>query len=392
MQAVTPLAPPVTTKRPRDVRLDFFRGAALLIILYDHVLWGAETTLPFYLQATPIFWGLACAAIIFVFISGQVYGLVYGKIFDRDGLGPTVKKSLVRAWQLYLANFFTFAAVWLTVRILQDYGFAEGIMSDELVQMHERWNGWISPILAFARFANMPDLFDVLPLYMILVAIGPVIIAGLNRWPRATLLASAAIYVGAQFGLKLPMTVLGLQPFYFNPCAWQLVFTVGIAIARFKPKIPRSVPVVIAGVVLILAVAVRIWVIPYAVHRGYLAPSPAWEVDPSWGDRANLHYVRIFYFAVLAYVVICFLPKSDWFWNSSPVRGIRLLGRHTLLGFCIGVWFSWVSDPILIHLHGKWSDALAAFVLGGALTLAVALAAEHRARALRSGPAPGTST
>ncbi len=360
-----------------------------MVILYDHVLCDAMTSLPLYVQATPIFWGLACAAMIFVFISGQVYGLVYGKTFDRDGLGVTVRRSLWRVWQLYLANFLTFAAVWLTVRLLQSVRFAEGFMSNELQQMHERWHGRAGPFLAFAEFARIPHLFDVLPLYMVFVAIGPLIIVGLSKWPRATIFASVAVYTAAQFGLNMPLRSLGLHQFYFNPFAWQLVFTGGIVIARLKPKITRSVPMVVAGTLVLLAVALRVWLIPYLVFHDYLAASPAWEVNPSWADRGNLHFIRILYFAVLTYVAVNLLPRSEWFWNWLPVRGICLLGRHTLLGFCVGVWFSWVSDPILIHLHGTWFDAMAAFVAGAGLTVAVVLLAERRVRvrSMRSLPA-----
>lgn len=229
----------------------------------------------------------------------------------------------------------------------------------------------------------MPHLFDVLPLYMVLVSIGPFIIVGLSKWPRATLLASAALYAGAQFGLGFPMRHYGFQAFYFNPFAWQLVFTAGIWLARVKPEIGRNIPVMVAGVTLILAVALRVWVIPYSVRMGYLADSPAWRVDPSCGDRTNLHFVRILYFAVLTYVVMGFLPKGDRFWNLTPIRGICLIGRHTLSGFCVGIWFAWVSDPLLVHLHGEWFHAMAAFVVGVALTAAVAFFAESRRRAMR---------
>jgi hypothetical protein len=381
MHAVPPMAPPAVVKSPRNLHLDFFRGAALLVILYDHVLCDALISLPLYVQATPIFWGLACAAMIFVFISGQVYGLVYGKTYDREGLGITMKRSLWRVWQLYLANFVTFVAVWLTVRLLQSQRLVEGFMSNELQMMHERWHGRAGPFLAFAEFARIPHLFDVLPLYMFFVAIGPLIIAGLSKWPRTTIFASVAIYTAAQFGLSMPMRSLGLHHFFFNPFAWQLVFTGGIVLARLKPKIPRSIPVLIAGTLLILVVALRVWVIPYLVFHDQLAASPDLEVNPSWADRGNLHFVRILYFAVLAYVAVNLLPRREWFWKSLPVRGICLLGRHTLLGFCVGVWFSWVSDPMLIHLHGTWLDAMVAFAAGTGLTVAVVLLAERRVRA-----------
>jgi hypothetical protein len=363
------------------VRLDFFRGAALLVILYDHLLGEAQTALPIYVQMTPFFWGLACAAIIFVFISGQVYGLVYGSIFDRRGLKSTVLKSARRTGELYFANFVTFAAVWLVVRLVRGPGFADGALPAQIGLMAERWGGQIGAMFAFARFADAPELFDVLPLYMILVAAGPPILWGLSRWPRSTLLVSAAIYAAAQFGLAFPMEAMGLKPFYFNPCAWQIVFVGGIAIARFKPVIGRSMPVVIAGIILIVVVALQIWAIPYAQSKGYLGRLPPWQVNPAWHDRTNLHFVRILYFGVLTYIVMQFLPKQDWFWNLALVRALRMIGRHTLPCFCVGVWFTWVSEPILVHFHGLWFHAIAAFGIGTGLTGIVALFAERRKQA-----------
>ena len=63
----------------RDLRLDFFRGLALICIFIDHVpgVWLA----PFTIQ----FSGLFDAAEVFILISGYTAGLVYGRVLEDQG-------------------------------------------------------------------------------------------------------------------------------------------------------------------------------------------------------------------------------------------------------------------------------------------------------------------
>jgi peptidoglycan/LPS O-acetylase OafA/YrhL len=67
-------------KKPRDIRLDFFRGLALAAIFVAHVPgdWLAQ-----------IIWarfGLSDAAHVFVFISGYAAAIAFCGTFVRDGL------------------------------------------------------------------------------------------------------------------------------------------------------------------------------------------------------------------------------------------------------------------------------------------------------------------
>ena len=70
-----------STADGRDLRLDFARGLALLVIFVNHIPdnEGQFFTLSRY--------GWSDAAEVFVFCSGYVSALVFGKTFERSGLG-----------------------------------------------------------------------------------------------------------------------------------------------------------------------------------------------------------------------------------------------------------------------------------------------------------------
>ena len=71
---------------PRDLRLDFFRGVALIFIFIDHI---PENILSYFtLQAGTFF----DAAEVFIFISGFTAALVYGRrMVSKGALYATVQ-------------------------------------------------------------------------------------------------------------------------------------------------------------------------------------------------------------------------------------------------------------------------------------------------------------
>src|SRR6202521_1110511 len=86
----------------RDLRLDFFRGLALIFIFIDHI---PENILSYFtLQAVTFF----DAAEVFIFISGFTAALVYGRRLASKGALYATAQVLRRAWQLYVAHIFLF--------------------------------------------------------------------------------------------------------------------------------------------------------------------------------------------------------------------------------------------------------------------------------------------
>ena len=86
----------------RDLRLDFFRGLALIFIFFNHVPGNAMSWL------TNRYWGFSDATEIFVFVSGYTAAIAYGGVALRRGPIVAAVRVLHRVWQLYAAHIFLF--------------------------------------------------------------------------------------------------------------------------------------------------------------------------------------------------------------------------------------------------------------------------------------------
>ena len=62
--------------RPRDPRLDFFRGLGMFIIFIAHLPWNS------WALYIPARFGFSDATEIFVFCSGMASAIAFGRIFD----------------------------------------------------------------------------------------------------------------------------------------------------------------------------------------------------------------------------------------------------------------------------------------------------------------------
>ena len=68
-------------KKPRDPRLDFYRGIGMFIIYIAHIPWNWWTLW------IPARFGFSDATEIFVFCSGMASALAFGKVFEIHGWG-----------------------------------------------------------------------------------------------------------------------------------------------------------------------------------------------------------------------------------------------------------------------------------------------------------------
>ena len=89
------------TPQSRMAALDCLRGLMLAIVLADHIDFMALTggTIRNW---TLIGLGFSDAADVFVFLSGFVFGLAYGKRIQREGRWSSLKHGLFRTLQIYI--------------------------------------------------------------------------------------------------------------------------------------------------------------------------------------------------------------------------------------------------------------------------------------------------
>jgi len=336
----------------RDLRLDFFRGLALLFIFIDHVS-GSVVTL-FTMQS----FAFCDAAEVFVFISGYVAGLVYFGMLERRG--PLIATAFVfrRVWQLYVANIFVF----VIYAALVTYVFAQA--GDPGFTAEAGLAPFLShPAASIAQMLLLrfqPAFFDILPLYVVLLACFPLALF-LMRWhPLLPLLPSAALYLAAHyFGWTIDLYPAD-EHWTFNPLDWQLIFVMGAIAWRAGALKRRLLPLWrrlrIATVIFLAACAAIAFTHAFHGHPKFhwlpvLMPVAPWEANI---DKSNLSLLRLVNFIALAYVASWAVRRDATFLSSRAARAVLLCGQNSLYIFCLGILLSTIATFIL----GTVADAL----------------------------------
>ncbi|WP_142850134.1 OpgC family protein [Telmatospirillum sp. J64-1] len=345
----------------RDDRIDFFRGLALVFIFWDHIpgnVLGDVTIRNF---------GLSDAAEMFVFLAGYVATLAYRNVLLRDGFAAACGRILRRAWTLYIAHIF------LLVLLIGAVSLANSHVEtrDFVQEMHLAY--FVShPEQAMIEALTLrfkPHLMDPLPLYIILMLAFAAMLPLLVKYPLASLAASGGLYALAlHFDWNLPSETGG--GWFFNPLAWQFLFFLGGVAALYRgvpfaaPRAPNRWLLSAALVVLALSAAlVWTWGRP-ELHDALIAPTLGQWLYPI--DKTNLDPLRLIHFLSLAYCTAILIPRGVWLDTPLP-RQIRLMGRHSLEVFCLGVLLAPIADA-LCTLAG---DGLAVQITVGLAGVAV---------------------
>jgi hypothetical protein len=318
----------------RDLRLDFFRGVALIFIFIDHI---PENILSYFtIQAVQFY----DAAEVFIFISGYTAALVYGRTLAAQGPLYATARILTRAWQLYVAHIFLFmifvAEVSYTVTTFNNPMYNEEMrVGDFLEEPH-------IAIVKALLLEFQPTFLDILPLYILLLVIFPMILFGLRLQPLMVLVPSFLLYLVVQFtNLSMPAYPEG-HDWYFNPLAWQFVFTAGAALglggvwqppwSRFEHAfLPLAATIVVAGFLVKLS---------WTIH-GVWDPFPGLFLRDLWPvNKTNLSPIRLVPFFAALVVIAALMPPDAVLLRSAAAKPIILCGQNSLEIFCLGILLS----------------------------------------------------
>jgi hypothetical protein len=202
----------------------------------------------------------------------------------------------------------------------------------------------------------VPNYFDILPMYLVILVMIPVVMALARIHPALVALASLALWFAAVSGqVSLPAEPWSERVWFFNPFGWQLLFFTGFAFMAGWIRPPPVHPVLIA-----LALAVVILIVPLSHHRILNAVPDLREIEIAlrpYKTKTELGPLRILHFFALAYLA----------WVAVGPMGVRL---------GVGTW--WPSIVAVIRKVGQQS--LAIFISGLVLSqmLGVALDAFGR--------------
>ncbi len=347
LSAVHSVAPVAVKVRVRDLRLDFFRGLALLMIFIDHVSGNHFAAIT--LQSM----GFADGAEVFVFIAGMAGVLAYHKTFLVKGFWEGCRAILQRIRVLYLAHVGMVAGVLVVALgahlsgtqfdIIGKLGLAVLLETpiDAMVRL---------PVLGF-----MPNYLDILPLYVVLLATLPLVLAA-QRVNVLLPLAVAALSYGAVqvSGITLP-NLGNANGWFLNPFAWVLLFVAGATVARLTlddvwSKLPRiaivSVTLAAAAYCIFAFLHAEPWRV-FPVLEPYVAISFTVETD-----KANLSWHRLLDLLAKVWLVALFIPGNARFLSSGLGAAISRAGRHSLPVFISGTFLSLLGSIILFEGEG----------------------------------------
>lgn len=324
----------------RDLRIDFFRGLALLFIFVDHIPDN------FLAKLTLRNFGFADAAEAFVLLAGFSAVLAYGRMFDSQGFKAGTARVLDRvrdiyAWHLGLIIVCTIGLT-LAAAVFGNFGYVRNIGVHVFADSPAR-----SAVLA-AGLINQPNMLNILPLYVVLLLFWlPFVLWMMPRRPWLVLGLSVAIWALANaLHLNLPSQQHS-KGWVFNPFAWQLLVTIGAMAATFSRRggIQRSQPLIW------LAVAYIIFAFVVAAPWVNIPGLETWRIVPrnTLGpiDKAYLSPWRLAHIVALGYLAIVLLsPQSGWLCRAWA-RGIGHCGRHSLEVFCLGTVLSFTGWVVL---------------------------------------------
>jgi hypothetical protein len=206
---------------------------------------------------------------------------------------------------------------------------------------------------------------NILPLYIALLLMTPLLLVLAREDDRLMLAASAGIYLAARaFSLNFPTWPVE-GTWWFNPIAWQLIFAIGIfAGRRFKRGGIGYDARLFAACLAVVAIAavVRTDAFGYASGR--------WQHVHDMLDcgKTNLGVARLVHFLALAYIVY-HSGLTGLMRRTRAFLPLCLMGRYGLPVFATGIVLSAMGEVIetrseaFNHQVALW----AAIVVGGIL-------------------------
>jgi hypothetical protein len=316
----------------RDDRFDFMRGIALLIIFIDHV--PKNVFEPFTLHA----YAFCDAAEIFFFISGYVAAMVYGRTMLKKGFVAAAKKVWRRAGVVYGAQMLLLFAILILVPLV--FWFTGDMTVKYIFRVQWVYENPLAYVLPALTMHYQPGYIDILPVYVLLLAAFPLVLAGLRHNVWLVLLPSFTLWLAVQvFGLTL-WTTSG-ERWFFNPFAWQFLFVLGAVLGH--PSQQGKLSFAASPILFWAAMAI---VVPAAVIQmsdtlnKLVQWVPTLRPETMLFDKTGLGALRLVSFFALLVVARRFLPPSGVLSQNPVALAVIRCGRFSLQVFSFGVLLS----------------------------------------------------
>ena len=337
----------------RDLRLDFFRGLALITIFINHV----PGTI-FELATTRNF-GFSDAAEAFVLMSGISAGLAYTNAYLRDQFQTRliIMRRAVRLYSVHLVS--TIFAISI---LLAGHFFFDTEPLSKRINLYPVLHEQAEWVLGFITLGHQLGYFNILPLYIILLGVTPFLLPLALKNPGRLIMTSVIIwFVAGHFRLNLPN--FPTDGFWFlNPFSWQLIFVIGLAVGVCR-KQGRALIGYNPG---LMALAISFAIFGFVVVQMHLWDQilfPEITQVLAGFDKGILPLPRLLHILSLFYIVV----NVKAFFGLSMARAsepVVVLGRQSLGVFAWGSVISIALQMLKEAEEFTWQMDLAALTAG----------------------------
>jgi hypothetical protein len=320
--------------------LDALRGFMLVWITLTHL----PTKLSTYVNQP---FGFVSAAEGFIFLSALFTGSIYFRTAEQNSYGAMRRKLSMRTLQLYLYHLLLLSFVFLVAVPIAASGTRPGLhnLLDFYFDAGAR-RAIVDAVLLIYR----PPLLDILPMYILFLALTPVALSASHRFGWKLILAGGfTLWLLAQFGLRdaswqvmnryfglrIPLHEMGS----FDLWAWQFLWLVGMWVGVCWAKDQLDLPRLARQLTIpALFVVSALLATRYAVGRGLELGS--YEL---YFDKWHLGVVRLIDFTAIAVLLI----RAHSYLKPLSIRPLVLLGQSSLQVFCTHLLFCFAGLTLL---------------------------------------------
>jgi hypothetical protein len=350
--APTPSVPPKVkgTRPPNEI--DFWRGFALVAIFINHIP-GI-----YFERFTHRNFGFSDSAELFVLLAGWSLRAMVDRSPDLQPFRLVLRIG-GRAMVLYVAQqVITVLAVAMIAATALYTGTTLVLQWNNAAAMFDEP---VTANIGVVLLSHHLGYFDILPLYIVLMMMAPIMAILYRVSPLALLVVSGSLYFATLYtGFNLPTWPVEGR-WFFNPFAWQFVFVIGYMLGGQGPaqdvvgkyRLPLRI-------VAILFLIYSLFAAIYGWYPDWLsAPEPAafFVVDKTFQTPLRLLHVL---------ALVAAFGGSFWFlfkYMQPIVRYCAMLGRNSLNVFCVGSLLSLGGQIVrFAFAESLWVDTVVLIV------------------------------
>ena len=368
-QLQNPVAPSQAFPGRRLVELDILRGFLLLWMTLTHLPTKAS------IVSNQTF-GFVSGAEGFIFLSAFMVSQVVCRFEMKRGRRAALVDLAKRTARVYLYHCALLAIAFTLVALVGVQFHRLAIQNLLSYYLTDPKHAVIAAVLLEYR----PSLLDILPMYVIFMALTPIAREIARRWSwEPVVYASFALWGVAQFGLrawlyrqgdifglKVPEDSIGAFDLY----AWQLLWIVGLALGSITFASRQRIPD-------------WVWKLSVPIVLGFLilrySPVDRWINGDVYGwliDKWHLGPARVINFSALAILTARFGARIA---NVPVLTPLALLGRASIEVFSVHVLCCLAGHALSGDADPDFAWWIQAILLVGTVCALFATALAHRA-------------